>query len=287
MSSIQTLIKDVYSVLQTKGWFSDELATSFSTNLATRLQTQYNDYQGGRLRMSKLGPQCPRALWYYVNEPELAEQLPGPAMFKYSFGHMIEAKAIMLAKAAGHLVTGEQDALDVDGVAGHRDCIIDGCTVDVKSCSSPMFDKFKSGIIRASDSFGYLDQLDSYMVGGLEDPLVTNKEVGYIWAIDKQLGNMVLYEHRIREDRVRHRIEKYKQIVANSSPPPCECGTQPEGASGNIGLDLNASYSPFKHVCFPNLRTFLYAKGPVYLVHVARRPQPHIIEVDKHGNRVS
>src|SRR6266849_6159935 len=40
-----------------------------------------------------------------------------------------------MAKAAGHEVLGEQDELTLDGVVGHRDCVIDGCIVDVKTTS--------------------------------------------------------------------------------------------------------------------------------------------------------
>jgi len=46
-------------------------------------------------------------------------------------------------------------------ILGHRDCVIDGCVVDVKSTSSIGFKKFRDGSIKHSDSFGYLD---SWMV---------------------------------------------------------------------------------------------------------------------------
>jgi hypothetical protein len=222
--------------------------------------------------LSGLGPKCPKHLWHSINTPELAEPLPPHAKIKYAYGHIIEHLLIGLARASGHDVRGEQDELVVDGITGHRDCIIDGAIVDVKSSSSRGMEKFKNKTLAQDDSFGYLDQLDAYLVGSLHDPLVTVKDRAYIIAVDKTLGHLVLYEHRLREQRLRKRIEECKQVVRLPSPPPCECGTKPEGKSGNISLDIKSSYSPFKHTCFPSLRTFLYASGPVYLTKVVRTP---------------
>lgn len=234
-----------------------------------------------------MGPRCPCALWHSIHHPERAEAMPPWAEVKFSFGHIIEGLAIALAKAAGHEVVGEQDAVSVDGVVGHRDCIIDGCLVDVKSASSRAFDKFKTGKIKEDDTFGYLDQLDGYLLGSAEDPLLTVKDRGYLLAIDKQLGHMCLYEHwhlPENERRLRDRISCYRKIITGDVPPPCECGTVPEGKSGNIKLDIKASYNMYKHCCFPELRTFLYSNGPVYLTHVARKPD--VLEVDQYGKPV-
>jgi hypothetical protein len=83
---------------------------------------------------------------------------------------------------------------------------------------------------------------------------------------------MVLYEHICRHERVLLRIKFLKELSSRSTPPPCECGTKTEGSSGNVGLDVRASYSPYKYLCFPHLRTFLYADGPKYLTKVVREP---------------
>ena len=273
MSKINTLIKDVYDLLSTKGWYTEALAKETADEINKRIFKQYNELpSAGTLRLSKMGEWCPRALWYSVHHPELAEPLPPWANFKYSYGHVIEALAIALAKAAGHTVTGEQDEIILDGVKGHRDCIIDSNLVDVKSCSGFMFQKFKSKTISQDDTFGYLAQLDGYLCGSSDESLLTNKDTAFIWAIDKTLGKMVIYEHRRREDFIRQRIAEYKDVVGKEHPPECECGTIKHGASGNIKLDTRASYSAYKHSCFPNLRTFLYADGPLFLTHVERTP---------------
>src|SRR5438105_1275187 len=137
-TQIETLVPDIYNLIQRKdGWFNDELAQQFSTDLASRLKLQLGEnQQRPTLRLSKMGPKCPRALWYSIHHPELGEPIPPWAEIKYSFGHILEALVITLAKAAGHSVTGEQDAVVLDGIVGHRDCVIDGCVVDVKSASS-------------------------------------------------------------------------------------------------------------------------------------------------------
>lgn len=268
---INTLVQDMYEqIRQGVQW--------------DPVQIPHHEDQAPRLRLSQLGPRCPRALWHSIHKPEEAEKLPSYALFKYSYGHVLEAMAIQLAKKAGHEVTGEQDELVVDGIKGHRDCVIDGCVVDVKSTTSIGFIKFKDGTLSQSDSFGYLDQLDAYVVASRDDPLVVCKDRGYILAVDKNLGHMVLLDHAVRESHIRSRIAEYKQIVSLPDPPDCTCGTRVHGKSGNIQLDTKASYNIYKHTCFPNLRTFLYADGPVYLTQVTRKPD--VIEVDRYGKVV-
>jgi hypothetical protein len=268
LANISTLIEDVYSYIQKNGIPDVDIHIPKDTQSAPTL------------RLSQMGPRCPRALWYSIHHPELSDPLPPPVKIKYAYGHAIEALAISLAKSSGHEVVGEQDVLEVDGIKGHRDCVIDGCVVDVKSTTTLGFQKFKDGSIKENDPFGYLDQIDGYLVGSLQDPLVTVKDRGYLWAIDKQLGHMVLYEHTCREASIRERIKRSKEIVSLNQPPPCECGTVADGKSGNIKLDVKASYSPYKFCCKPHLRTFLYASGPVYLTHVARLPD--VPEITKH-----
>jgi hypothetical protein len=288
MKSINTLIPDIYGLMRKRdGWFTEELAQALSKDIAKRLQTSLNRSEDkGTLRLSKMGPVCPRALWYSYHHPEMAEPLPPWAVIKFSYGHILEAQAIVFAKAAGHEVTGEQDELRVDGIIGHRDCVLDGAICDIKSTSTFGFKKFDEGTLWQDDSFGYLEQLDGYICGSLEDPLVRIKDKGYILAIDKQLGHMALYEHKFREAHIRNRIAESKKIVLLSSPPACQCKSVKEGESGNLKLDVSGSYNSYKYACNPNLRTFLYAKGPVYFTRIVKRPAPHIVEVDKFGKIV-
>lgn len=268
MKSIYQLVPDIQHFIETNEDWYDLVDASLRSN---RRETVTNTTRRG-LRLSGLGDRCPKALWYSIHHPELAEPLPAAAKFKYGYGHIIESMALSLAKLAGHDVQGEQDELVVDGIVGHRDAVVDGCVLDVKSCSSIAFGKFKEGTLAQDDAFGYLYQLDGYVLGSHSDPLVTVKDRGYILAIDKTLGHMALYEHTLRPQVIRRRIQDYTNIVLLPTPPACTCETRAVGSSGNIGLDTRASYSLYKHLCFPELRTFLYANGPVHLVKVVRTP---------------
>lgn len=292
MKSIHTLIPDIYSLVSKKyenkeQGIVDGVIAKLSTDISRKLVEVFSTNKArATLRLSQMGDKCPRALWYSIHHPELAEPLPPWAEIKYAFGHVLEAYLVTLSKEAGHEVTGEQDVISVDGIQGHRDCVIDGCVVDVKSASSRSFLKFKTGSLATDDPFGYLSQLDGYVVGSQDDPLVTVKDKGYLLAINKELGHLALYEHNIRELHIRERIRNYKAIVALDRPPQCTCEQISDGNGGNLTLGVNASYSPFKFECFPGLRTFLYANGPRYLTKVVKQPRNKdgpITEVDKHG----
>lgn len=292
--SIYQVVPDIEHLLTRQdGWLDDQIAGELGLQVASRLKKQFEPRTAApKLRLSSLGPRCPRALWASIHCPEEAESLPPFAVNKYSFGHIVEAWTIAQIKATGHLVTGEQDALVVDGIVGHRDCVVDGCIVDIKSCSSQSYEKFKNGTLAQADDFGYLDQLDAYVVGSDGDPLVETRDRAFILAVDKTLGKVVLYEHRVREEHIKERIQRYKQIVALTEPPHCECRSVADGESGNLKLDTRASYSAYKYFCNPNIRIFLYTGGPRYLTQVVRKPydvrlKRYIPEVDRFGNFVN
>lgn len=288
---INTLIADIYDLIKHDGWYSAAMSQDFVGHLNSRVMENAN--KGDKvptLRLSQMGPKCPRELWHSIHTPMDAEPLPPWAKIKYTYGHILEAYVISMAKAAGHEVVGEQDELVLDGVVGHRDCVIDGNIVDVKSSSSIGFSKFQDGTIATSDSFGYLDQLDGYLLASRDDPLVRNKKSAYLLAIDKQLGKICLYEHHLREESIRKRISDYRDVVALAGPPECTCEEIPDGVSGNYRLGTRASYNAFKYRCKDGLRCFLYSDGPRYLTKVVRRPTRRdgtpIPEVDRHGRYV-
>lgn len=287
-TDIHNLIPDIYNIVGSKdGWFDKDLAEGFSGELGLKLlEKTLPRKEVSSLRLSQMGKQCEKQLWYSVHQPSLQETLPAYTRIKFLYGDILESLLIAMAKAAGHEVTGEQDAVYVDGITGHRDCVIDGCLVDVKSADTRSFAKIKSRQM-GEDPFlsVYLDQLDGYLVGSASDSLVRVKNRAYILAIDKTLGHLTLYEHTLREQHIRDRIKYYKECVALDKPPSCTCETESDGGSGNIKLGVKASYSGYKHVCFPKLRTFLYARGPVHLTHVARLPD--VPEITRDGKYIS
>lgn len=287
--SIFQLIPDIYELVGKRdGWFNEVLASDMGREISLKCQERFAATERkGSLRLSKLGDECPCALWHSVHHPELAERIQPWAQIKFLYGDILEALVIALAKAAGHSVEGEQDAVVVDGIVGHRDCIIDGCLVDVKSANSRSFEKFKSKEVMESDIFAsaYLCQLDAYLVGSSEDPRLRVKDRGYLLAIDKVLGHMVLYEHTARPGHIENRIRNYKEICSRPTAPSCSCKTVSDGKSGNLKLDVKASYNPYKYCCKPHLRTFLYSDGPRYLTKVIR--EPDVPECNKDGKIIS
>ena len=285
MSSIYTLETDIRNLLTTKNWFTKSLQKELGEAVSSRIKAQYEEVKTPLLRLSKMGPQCPKALWHSIHTPELAEPLGHWVQNKFTIGNFWEAYGLILCKAAGHKVEGEQDELVLDGIKGHRDAVVDGCVLDFKSCSSRQYQKFKLKTLANDDPFGYLDQLDGYVVASMADSLVTVKDRGFFFAIDKQMGHMNVYEHIVRTGSIIERIKEYKSVVERNDPPQCTCETTSFGASGNIKLDIRASYSPFKWTCFPNLRCFLYEAGPIYLTKIMRKPD--VREVDKFGNIIN
>lgn len=297
IKNIHTLVKDIYHVVEQEGWLTEANIERLTGELGRQF-VQRSGQKDSRavLSLSKMGEKCPCQLWHTIHSPSLAEKLQAPARIKFTYGDVIESLAISMAIAAGHEVTGEQDEITADGVPGHRDCVIDGCIVDVKSTNSLSFQKIQAGAV-AEDKFlsAYLAQLDGYLMGSADDPLVRVKDRGYLLAVDKVLGKMHLYEHIYRPEFIAKRISEYKGIVALPQPPRCNCGIEPDGEGGNLKLDTFASYNPFKHLCADNrgdkIRTFLYEGGPRFLTKVVRRPMRRdrrtpIPEIDRNGNFV-
>jgi hypothetical protein len=276
MKHIGTLITDIYDTAKTD-WFDDITSRRFNTEVARAFN---KESRVPTLRLSQMGKKCPSQLWHSIHSPELEEPTQPWARIKFDYGHILEAYVLALVRASGHRVEGEQDELVLDGVVGHRDCVIDGYVVDVKSANSRSFQKFKDGSLRDNDDFGYLDQLDGYLVASHGDPKVIDNSIGYLLAIDKELGHVQLYRHELREQSIRQRVQDYKAIVGLQAPPKCTCKTE-LGSYGNVQLAYPATYNPYKYACFPHLRCFLYSNGPRYLTEIKKIPEQP--EVDRTG----
>lgn len=259
-----------------------KLQEEFQSDVGCTIQRQFSEEKQPTLRLSRMGNTCHKALWHSIHTPELAEPIQPWAQAKFSFGHFWEAYAIMLTKAAGHEVSHEQHECELLGVKGHIDAVVDGCLVDYKSCSPRQFQKYKNNQLEGDDPFGYLEQLDGYAVACREEDFLSVKDRGYIIAVNRDLGHMHVYEHRIREASIRQRIEEYKSLVARSNPPVCTCEVTSDGATGNIKLGTRASYSAYKWTCFPNLRCYINKRGqPVYYAKVVTKPWDAVREVGK------
>lgn len=284
MKSIDTLVQDIYALFDNgNGWNPDpENVREFGLKLGEHIANRASEDRGDpTLRLSNLGVPD-RKLWFTINRPDSAEPLPPEARIKFLFGDILEELLLFLAKEAGHTVSGQQDTVEVNGVVGHRDALIDGRVVDCKSASSYAFKKFESNGLRGNDPFGYLDQLGSYMAAS---PDAVEQDVGSFLVIDKQLGKITLDTYPKPDTDYTKLVEHKRAMLRLEAPPEEKCYPDVEdGKSGNRKLDVGCSYCPFKHECWSGLRTFLYSTGPVYLTEVSREPK--VTEVTRDGKVV-
>lgn len=281
--TIDTLVDDIYALFDSTTDFNRDNVIQFGQRLANTIHNRFCEAKtAGTLRLSNIGTECTRKLWYSINRPETAEQLSKQTRFKFLFGDILEELLLFLAEEAGHSVEGRQTPLTINGVKGHRDAIIDGRLVDVKSASTLSYRKFESNSLRGNDPFNYLDQLGSYLSASSSDPLLEEKDVASFLVVDKTLGNICLDTYPKSDVDYHKKVDDLREMLAKSEPPPQRYLPVPDGKSGNMKLSTQCSYCPFKHECFTNLRTFLYSSGPVFLTHVER--QPKVTEVDKDGN---
>jgi hypothetical protein len=272
--SIKTLVQDIYSLFNGSHKFNEDHLQTFANNLAYHITTRISNKKSKpELRMSNLGTPCDRKLWYSINTPEDQEELPPQVRFKFLYGDIIEELVLFLAAESGHTVTGTQDTLTINGVVGHRDAVIDGVLVDVKSASSYSFTKFKDHLTKEEDSFGYLDQLGAYLYASQEDPLVTNKNIAAFVAVDKTLGHIVVDIQPKTSKDYDKLVTLKREMLKSTTPPPRAFTDEEDGKSGNRKLCTECSYCPFKTKCWPGTRTYLYSTGPRYLTVVKNEPK--------------
>jgi len=246
------------------------LGKSFETRFS-----RYGNEWTKKLVLSNYGKPL-RQLWYDIKSGLPGEVLPANKKLNFLYGDVLEDLLVLLAIEAGHTVSDLQRKVEVDGVSGRIDGIIDGVLVDIKSTSSRSFEKFKDGSLRFNDPFGYIGQLAGYSagLGGID---------GAFWAIDKQLGHQTVLRisgEDLAKYRVSERIEQAKRVLDRDTPPEEKCyPAEPEGKSGNEVLAVGCSYCAYKHPCWSDanggtgLRTFLYSNGPKFLTHVEREPK--------------
>ncbi len=279
MKNIQKLIPDIYKMLETKE-FGDDIDTeaicqSFGDVCADILRDQLiNQDRVGRLRLSAIGK--PDRQLYNSYHGVKGEPLRGPTYIKFIYGHIVEAVVLSLAELAGHTVTDNQKEVEVEGVKGHIDGYIDGVLMDVKSCSSFGFRKFKRNELHKDDPFGYIAQLRSYAHAEGQDT--------YGWlAMDKTTGELAWlqyhepapegapYKDALDWDVVE-RVQRVKKMVAG--PLPAVCYEEiPDGKSGNMQLASGCRFCDFKRECWPEMRPYRYSNGVRYLTKVVKEPR--------------
>jgi hypothetical protein len=294
--TIDTLVEDIYALfnnnisnpgsLKSEGTLAEDLgperASRFAERLTSSVQRRVLDNSPRSsepyLRLSNLGTSCERKLWYSLRTPDAATPLSPHTKLKFLYGDILEELLLFLAEEAGHTVEGRQDELNVHGVIGHRDAIIDGRLVDVKSASTYSFNKFRENRLVEDDPFGYLVQLNAYHTASLGDNRLKDRDVASFLVIDKTLGHICLDTYPMGEMDLESLITDKRSMLAKDAPPPRAYTDVPEGKSGNRKLGIACSYCDFKKTCWPGLQTYLYSTGPTFLTKVEREPKVERVE---------
>lgn len=273
MKSLETLPADIYELFNPDVDHvpSEENLNEFCEVLKSTLRQRLGRYTPPEspLRFSALG-RPNRQIWYDAHPVEGGkEELRGPTYIKFLYGDLIEGLILFLSREAGHTVERTQEEVEVDGVKGHIDAVIDDVVVDVKSASPFGYKKFEDQRVTEDDPFGYVAQLAGYA-----DVLSPNRAAAWI-AMDKVGGNVCvssLSNAVIQHYKPAERIAELKEVIKSDTPPERCYEDVPDGKSGNRKLDTGCSYCPHRNRCWPNLRTFIYSTGPRFLTEVVRVP---------------
>lgn len=280
--NIETIVTDIYDVLDTSEHkaapanlriLGDDIIDAVRSSMA-----QSND-RAPTIRASGIGKACDRQQWYDLHGFEgLPLQSNTRLMFLY--GHVIEALLLFLAREAGHTVERQQEEVEVDGIKGHIDAVIDGVVVDAKSTSPRSFTKFKDGTLATDDPFGYMKQIGFYKKG-LGSPHGADMRGGFL-AMDKQYGHLAWMESHESTRGISPRIAELKEIAKGETSEPKRdpiYAPKPMGKAGNMTLCTMCKYCSHKFNCWADanggkgLRAFMYSSGPVFLTEVKQLPK--------------
>lgn len=269
-----SLAQDIYKTVD-KGVEKEKLEGALKESLPA-LQEILTQRLGMRttesqdLRMSSFGTKCLRKLWYAKHKPEKAEELAPYTRIKFLYGDVVEWLMLFLLSLSGAKVTGQQSTLELEGVKGHRDAIVNGKLIDVKSANSRGFEKFRTHSVPSNDPFGYMDQLGLYLAASKDE--VEEKNKASFLAFDKEMGHVVEDTYVFPDKDWTKEIQTKKTVVDGPNIP--DRGHEPIDfqKSGNKQLCVECRYCAWKSECHPDLRTFLYSSGPIYLTKVVSTP---------------
>lgn len=275
MKNISTLVSDIYEVVQGNGGWDGAVSEFFSEGIIELAERRFMGKEEERsgLSLSQMG-NPDRKLWYKINLPSSGEPLGAETLGTFFYGDLLEILILALAKAAGHDVRGLQTRVEVEGIPGSLDAIIDGWLVDVKSASSYGFQKFASNGLREDDPFGYISQLSSYLYSQQDNPEVVQKHKAAFLVVKKDRFKLCLDVYDFTEELKNKPAElaHKKQMVSGPIPERCY-SPEPDGKSGNLKLGVGCSYCDYRKICWPEARTFAYSTGYRHLTKVVNLPK--------------
>lgn len=274
MKKIDTLANDIYDLLENgnkspKQEYLFAMASEIVDSMKKQLWTGTTPSKKGKLRMSNIGKPCTRSLWYDINGDDNKEKLTSETKLKFIVGDIVEAVILYLVKESGHVVTDQQKEIEIDGIKGHLDAVIDGELVDVKSSSSYGMRKFKEGTLPQDDPFGYCSQISGYANA-------LGKKSGTFLAFDKSAGDLAVYTYKDLEDSNK----RIKKVIADTSckkPPKRAFETVTERKTNKQKLGVNCSYCSHKNTCWEDVGLDLQFKSgrPVFYVPTGEENNVH------------
>ena len=279
MKQIETLVKDIYDLFSLDPIKMDEKEVdkhidTFGEMLKVHIKAfMYEEPRTkGNLRLSAIG-KPDRQLWYDVNSKKEIEDLTPSTRIKFLYGYILEELLLLCASIAGHKVTDQQKEVNIEGVLGHQDSMIDDVLIDCKSASAYSFKKFKQNNLLEDDPFGYIAQISAYAEANQ-----VNKAAFLV--IDKSSGEICLTPvHQMEMINAKERVKHLKGMVSNNHVPDRCYDPVADGESGNLKLAIGCVYCIHKRECWSDcnngkgLRAFRYSRGLSYLTRVAKEPK--------------
>tara|TARA_Y100000401_G_scaffold33414_1_gene24765 strand:+ start:191 stop:1057 length:867 start_codon:yes stop_codon:yes gene_type:complete len=278
--NINTLVKDIYNLFDDGSLTKKQLEklpehlNKFALEVCSQITLSLCEdrKEDNKLRLSAIGKPN-RQLWYRSNLKQKQNPLPASTKIKFLYGHILEELLLLLTRIANHSVEETQKELNIEGVKGHQDAVIDGVLVDCKSASGKSFEKFKHNRLYEDDPFGYISQISAYAQANDVD------EAAFL-AIDKSTGEICLTPiHSLEMINAKERVAYLKKMVSDNSIPDRCYSDIPDGKSGNYKLPIGCVYCDYKRECWADandgqgLRVFNYSKNKRYLTKVARLPE--------------
>lgn len=260
---MSNLVDDIYNYLENYPEVSPEAAEELAQAIKDVIVTKLQTFREPSLSMSSIG-KAPRKIFMDLHN---VVKPSGKARLKFLYGDIIEALVLWLCKQSGHSVSDQQKSVEVDGIKGSIDALIDGVLCDVKSCSAQSFKKFKSGTLPLQDSFGYLPQISGYKTALSQDQC-------FFLAVDKVTGELVTYYPDPEFDlpNIHKVIEVAKKASTEYPEEPCEKPI-PFGKSGNEVVAKCCKTCPHLFKCFPDAKEYKYSTGSEYFTKIVKEPK--------------
>ena len=276
MKNIDNLVEDIYKGIDSGTEVHEEDMQFFLDFIREETTNFFSKEERERgykpsIRMSNIGKEA-RKMWYDFYEPVNRDLKPNERI-KFFYGHMLEAFLLFLCKVANHDVRDMQREVQLNGIKGHIDAIIDGVVTDAKSSSSFGFRKFDRGELFSNDPFGYIYQISGYMQA-------LDMDRGAFLAIDKQYGDLALLPVEDMDTLdASKRIDYLRDVLADKGQPPERCYDEDIEDNGNRSLCSQCRWCHHKYNCWSDtnkgegIRTFNYSRGYKYFTHVEKLPR--------------